>query len=64
MFFNSSLKFPNSTYLCLKLQSNIGCFMMGALILGPTFSFLAALAMDMVYVATLVVSTTTCAIDS
>ena len=64
MFFTSILKFHSSAYLSLEHQLNVGCLMMGLLILGPTFSVLAALAMDMVCVTTPVASATACAVYS
>ena len=64
MLFTCSLKFLNSVYLSLELQSNVGCFMMDPLILGPMFSVLAVPATDMFCIVTLAVLTTVCAIYS
>ena len=47
MFFTSSLKSLSSAYLSFALESNLGCFMIGLLILGHTFSSLPVLATDM-----------------
>ena len=59
-----NLKFLSSAYLSYTLKSNVGCFMMGPLILGPTFSALAVPAMDMVWIATLTALATACAMYS
>ena len=64
MFFTSSLKFLNSASLSMELQLNVGCFMMGPLILGPMFSVLAVLAVVMVSIATRAALATACAIYS
>ena len=58
MLFTSSLKFIGSAYVSLALQSNVGCFMIDPLILGPKFSVLAVLAVHMVWIATLATSAT------
>ena len=54
MLLTSSLKFLSSAYLSLVPHSNVGCFMMGLLILGPTLSGLDVLPAAMVWIATLV----------
>ena len=62
--FTSSLKFLSLAYLSFALQSNVGCFVMASLILGTTFSAPAVLAMDMVWIATLVALATACVMYS
>ena len=52
MFFTSCLKFLCSAYLSFALLSNVGYFMMGLLILDPTFSALAVPAIAVVCIAT------------
>ena len=56
--------FLSLTYLSFVLQSNVGCFMMGPLILGPTFSALAVPAPDMVWIAALAALATACVMYS
>ena len=64
MLLTSSLKLFSSAYLCLVLQSNVGCFMMGPLILGLTLSDLDVQAAVMVWIAVLVASATACPMNS
>ena len=64
MIFTSSMKFLSSVYLSFAPQSNVGCFMMGPLILGPLFSALAVPAADMTWITTLVASATACVMYS
>ena len=64
MLLTSCLKFLSSAYLSLVLQSNVGCFMMGPLILGPTLSGLDVPAVAMVWIAALVDLVTACAMNS
>ena len=62
--FTSSLKFLSLAYLSFALRSNVGCFIMGPLILGPLFSALAVPAVDMVWIATFAASATGCVMYS
>ena len=59
-----SIKFLSSGYLSLVLQSNVGCFMMGPIILGPTLSGLDVPPVAMVWIAILVASAIACAMNS
>ena len=58
--YTSSLKFLSSAHLSFVLQSNVGCFMMGPLILGTEFSPVAVPVMAIVWIAALAALTTAC----
>ena len=62
MFFTSSLKIFNSAYLSLKFQMNVSYFILGPLILGPTFSALAVMDVVMVCITTQAALANACAI--
>ena len=64
MLLTSSLTFHSSSYLFFALQLNIGCFMMGLLILSPALSCLDVMAVGMVWIATLAASATACVMNS
>ena len=62
ILFTSSLKFLSSLHLSSPSQLNVGCFITGPPILGPTFCILSALATAMARIAALVASATACII--
>ena len=64
MSFTSSLKFLSLAYLSFVLQSNVGCFRMGPLFLGPMFSALAVPTTDMTCIVTLAALYTACVMYS